>query len=231
MIALNRQMKILIVVLAVQAVGLLFVYRAEKDVAATPLSEFPKVVGQWSLLKEGVVEQEVQDELRADDVLTRIYRRRSDRSAVSLFIAYFRSQRTGKAPHSPKNCLPGSGWTPSISDTVTLDLGPGRPPLQANRYVVTKGDSESIVLYWYQSRDRSVASEYLAKVYVVLDSIRFNRSDTSLVRVVVPVVDDDMDKAMADATSFARSVALLLPRLDQFRGAGAPTLKTSSITR
>ncbi len=44
-----------------------------------------------------------------------------------------------------------------------------------------------MVLYWYQARDRVIASEYSAKIYTVTDAIRYNRSDTSLVRVVVGV--------------------------------------------
>ena len=38
-----------------------------------PLSEFPTTAGSWQLAKEGVVEKEVQDVLKADDVLSRYY--------------------------------------------------------------------------------------------------------------------------------------------------------------
>ena len=50
------------------------------------------------------------DVLRADDTLNRIYRLRA--ASSYLFIAYFKTQRYGQSPHSPKNCLPGSGWEP-----------------------------------------------------------------------------------------------------------------------
>jgi EpsI family protein len=46
---------------------------------------------------------------------------------------------------------------------------------------------ESIVLYWYQSQGRVIADEFAAKFYLIADSIRRHRSDTALVRVVVPV--------------------------------------------
>ena len=36
---------------------------------------------------------------------------------MTLYIGYFRSQRTGATIHSPKNCLPGAGWTP-MTETI-----------------------------------------------------------------------------------------------------------------
>ena len=78
-------------------------------------------------------------------------------------------------------------------------------PIEVNRYVVQKGDAKSLVIYWYQSRDRVVASEYSAKGYVVYDALRSNRTDSALVRVIVPVINNDSDKAMAAATDFIRA--------------------------
>ena len=125
--------------------------------------------------------------------------------SAHLFVAYFRSQRTGQAPHSPKNCLPGSGWVPDLQDEVKIDI-PGRnQPIEANRYVVAKGDQKSLVLYWYQSRDRVVANEYKAKFYVVADALRYNRTDTALVRIVVPVIDGDLDRSQKAAVDFVQS--------------------------
>ena len=89
-----------------------------------------------------MVEQEVQDVLKADELLTRSYVNAGQQMAAHLFVAYFRSQRTGQTPHSPKNCLPGSGWIPSVSDVIHIDI-PGRQPIEANRYVVAKGDQKS----------------------------------------------------------------------------------------
>jgi EpsI family protein len=119
-------------------------------------------------------------------------------------VAAFRSQRTGKAPHSPKNCLPGSGWVKISSGEIPIDVGRATP-ISVNRYVVAYGSQRSLVLYWYQSRDRAVADEYKAKFWVIRDAIRLNRTDTALVRVVVPVVNRDEAQAEAAATDFVKS--------------------------
>jgi hypothetical protein len=77
-----------------------------------------------------VIEQEVLDVLKADDILNRVYCSaaspdcaQTGRGSANLFVAGFRTQRTGKAPHSPKNCLPGSGWVPLSSGETAIDVG------------------------------------------------------------------------------------------------------------
>jgi EpsI family protein len=170
-----------------------------------PLSEVPSQFNSWVLQQEGVVEPEIQAVLKADELLTRSYVSSEQGMGAHMFVAYFRSQRTGQTPHSPKNCLPGSGWVPSLSDIVHVPI-PGRAePIEVNRYVVGKGDQKSLVLYWYQSRDRVVASEYKAKFYVIADALRYNRTDTALVRVVMPLIDNDVDRSSKAAYDFIRS--------------------------
>jgi EpsI family protein len=187
--------------------------RNENPPAHTPLQGVPAAIGGWRLAQEGVVAKEVQEVLRADDLLNRTYAHAESRNVASLFVAYFRSQRTGVTPHSPKNCLPGSGWIPSESSIIPVAI-PGRDgPIRVNLYLVSKGDARSVTLYWYQSRGRVVASEYAAKIYTVLDAIRFNRTDTALVRVVVPVTERGRDIAQRVAERF---VADVFPTLAPF---------------
>jgi EpsI family protein len=119
-------------------------------------------------------------------------------------VASFRTQRNGKTPHSPKNCLPGSGWVPLSSGEIAIDVGRAAP-ITVNRYLIASGSQKQLVLYWYQSRDRAVANEYNAKFWVMADAIRLNRTDTALVRVIVPLANRDEAKAQATATDFVKS--------------------------
>ncbi len=200
----SRAAQILTAVLILQAVITYGMTRNEAIAPKKPLSEVPAQIGDWRLLQEGVVDKETQDVLKADELLTRSYGRPGAPLPAHLFVAYFKTQRTGQMPHSPKNCLPGSGWVPSVSEFVHIDV-PGRGPIEVNRYLVAKGDSKSIVMYWYQSRDRVVASEYRARFFSIADAIRYNRSDTALVRVIVPVVGDDEATATRIATEFIQA--------------------------
>lgn len=148
--------------------------------ARQPLASFPRTLGGWGSM-DIPISQEVRDILGPGDFLLRDYQDPANGAEVDLFIAYFPSQRSGDAIHSPKNCLPGAGWVPVRSERISVDV-PGHTPFQANRYLIAKGEDRRLVLYWYLAHDRAVASEYAAKFYLVADSIRERRSDGSLIR-------------------------------------------------
>ncbi len=203
-------------VLLTQA-GLLYSsIRPEAVPDSPPLSTLPLTLGSWQYFQDYDVDQETRDILKADDLLLRGYTDPASGRAGTIFVAAFRSQRNGKAPHSPKNCLPGSGWTQLSSDLYPIEVG-NSEPIVVNRYIVQHGDEHSLVMYWYQSRDRVVASEYTAKFWVMADAIHLNRTDTALVRVVMPMHDpNDSGGATAAAVSFIqgffRPLRSILPR-------------------
>jgi EpsI family protein len=204
----SRSARILTLVLVVQSAVFYGFSRQEATPSIAPLSTFPTTVGDWSLYQEGVIEKEILDVLRADDILSRTYY--SSSGLANLFIAFFKSQRAGQAPHSPKNCLPGSGWVPELSGIVSISVPGSDQSIEVNRYIVQKGDERSLVLYWYQSRNRVVANEYVAKFYVVADAIRYNRTDTALVRVVIPFTGSDHGPALRLGEQFVQAVFPLL---------------------
>jgi EpsI family protein len=160
--------------------------KAEYYPSRIALQQFPMQVGEWSGT-DLTLSKDTLDVLGPGDFLLREYQNPSEQMAtINLFIAYFRSQRAGDTIHSPKNCLPGSGWAPVRSERITLSVA-GHAPFEANRYIIARGGSRQIVLYWYWAHDRGVASEYWAKYYLVKDSIKMNRSDGSLVRVITQI--------------------------------------------
>lgn len=176
--------------------------RSEVIPRAKPLSGFPAVIGDWRMVRENILEQDERDVLRADDYLTRQYA--GPGKTASLLVAYFQSQRAGQTPHSPKNCLPGSGWAWSVADTIPVSIASRARPIEINRYIVSKGDERAVVLYWYQSRDRVVASEYRAAAFTAWDALRYNRTDTELVRVVTPVTQSGVEFIQAFFTELRR---------------------------
>ncbi len=201
--AVSRAALILSVLLLTQAAVFYGFSRGELAPPHRPLDQLPLRFGDWNMVKQGVMEKEIQDVLQADDYVTRWYAK-PNAPVASLFVAFFKSQRAGQAPHSPKNCLPGSGWIWTVSDTIPITL-PDSRTVTVNRYIVQRGEQKSMVLYWYQSRDRVVASEYSAKVYVVSDALRYNRTDTALVRVEVPVFEGNDQAATAAGVDFVKS--------------------------
>jgi EpsI family protein len=179
------------------------VSHGEKIPIHSPLSSFPRTIGAWQG-QDVRLDSRLTDTLNADDVLTRMYSG-PGLPPVGLYIAYFQSQRQGQTIHSPKNCLPGSGWTPLRSRQETIAVGE-RQAVNLNWYVVQNGLDRQLVLYWYQSHGRTVASEYIAKMNMVLDAIELNRTDGALIRIALPIESDDESETEKIGREFLREV-------------------------
>jgi len=180
--------------------------RSEAAPVVPPLATFPAALNGWTAVREFPLDPEVQALLRADDTMNRLYADSTGRHNVNLFVAYFKTQRSGQTPHSPKNCLPGSGWESVEEGRLPVTVANRAEPIVVNQYVVARGAERSVVLYWYQSHNRVIASEYAAKFWLVMDSIRYHRSDTALVRIIVPVADNDDVSARTAGVGLLQSV-------------------------
>ena len=184
----------------------------EARVSRKSLKEFPARIGSWQQQGEDVrFDDETEKVLRADDYVSRNFQ--SNGRFASLYVGYYATQRNGATYHSPLNCLPGSGWV--MSDGGKMTITPtGAPSFEANRYVIQNGNQRALIIYWYQGRGSAVASEYLAKIYTVLDSVRRRRSDGALVRVMTPLGNSPADaekSAIELATEAARELPAFVP--------------------
>jgi EpsI family protein len=170
------------------ATGLLLQVRSHNEIVPQreSLSSLPLQFGRWSG-RDISIDEQTLDILGPGEFLLRDYEDRSElEPPLGLFIAYFPSQKAGDTIHSPNHCLPGAGWVPTQRQVVQV-ARPDGSSFPANRYVVSKAGQRELVLYWYQAHGRAVASEYWAKYYLVADSIRMNRSDGALVRLITPM--------------------------------------------
>ena len=201
----SRSARILTVVFLAQASLFYGFSRRENVPVHKQLADFTWPNQTWTMVEDSKLDEDTLKVLNADDILSRVYVDKQTNRAATLFVAYFETQRTGKIPHSPKNCLPGSGWTPSQSGVAEISIPGEAQPIRVNQYVVSRGQNQSIVFYWYQARNRVIASEYSAKIYTVTDAIRYNRSDTALVRVVVNVSDGNIKDTTQTGISFVQS--------------------------
>jgi len=69
-----------------------------------------------------------------------------------------------------------------------------------------------MVLYWYQSQGRIVASEYLAKFLLITDGLKNRPTDGAMVRIWTSAADGETS-AQARAVDFARRV---YPKIEEF---------------
>jgi EpsI family protein len=192
----------------------LFVLQARGHNEAVPiykdLSTFPMQIANRQAI-DIPINPAALEVLGPGEYLMRDYLSASGDAPVNLYIAFFPSQRTGDTIHSPKNCLPGSGWAPIESGHQYLHRSDGST-ITVNRYLVAKGSEQDFVLYWYQAHGRVTPSEYWAKVVLVTDAIRLNRTDGALIRVLVPIGRRGREvSAERDAVDFAEQILPVLP--------------------
>jgi EpsI family protein len=187
--------------------------RSEINPPRAPLDSLPSQIAGWTGSDE-VFDQQTLDILGPGEFLVREYENASQpQPGINLYIAYFPTQKAGDTIHSPNHCLPGAGWVPTSREKVQL-TGADGSSFPVNRYVVSKSGERQLVLYWFQAHGRAVASEYWAKYYLVSDSVRMNRSDGGLVRLMTPMLPDESPDA-AEAR-IMKLGSQLLPLLDSY---------------
>lgn len=202
-----RRACMLAALLFAAALGLNVMLREAPLRPARSLQQFPLQVGPWKGTAWPLSEKTLAA-LDLHDYLNRVYFGPGQRVA-GLYIAYYPRQTFGDDIHSPKNCLPGSGWEPIANGALTLNLPHGR--ISVNRYLVARGSQRELILYWFQQRGRVIRSEYWSKFYQVWDGLRQGRSDAALVRVAIPISGNR--SAAAVGADFIRQV---MPRLHGF---------------
>jgi EpsI family protein len=175
-------------------------------------STFPKQIGEWAG-KEERLDEKIYDILGADEFYFSNYRR-PDGCQVQFYIGFYQSQREGDLIHSPKNCMPGSGWNiikTHVEELIIPNTNPGK--IKTIKLVIQKDAQKQVVLYFFKSRGRIIYSEYMQKIYLVIDSIVRHRTDGSFVRLITPVSNDDEDKALNTLKDFA---VQLMPILNEY---------------
>lgn len=162
-----------------------------------PLAEFPGEVSGFRVTDDLRMSPGELRTLAPDEYLLREYAG-PDGSDMTLFVAFYGRQASGSSVHSPRNCLPGSGWEPVRHDRVETPTVYG--PARVNRYLVEhESGQRALVYYWYQGRGRVEANEYRVKADLVRDAVLRRRTDEGLVRLVFPVGRGTAELAEADA--------------------------------
>jgi EpsI family protein len=177
------------------------------DRLALPLSEIPRQLAGWTAIGDDQLNDRVLTRLQPTTYLARTYGRGQDR--ISLFVAYFATQRAGGSLHTPKRCLPGAGWAIVRKDIVAVNWE-GRP-VEVNDYTIQKGSDSAVVLYWYQSRGRVVNNEYLGKLLLLRDAVLDGTTSGSIVRLTVQNQPESIEAAV-------RFASRLLPEIHRCLG-------------
>ena len=165
---------------------------------AVPLEQIVPSVAGWTAIKDEKLPEGTLRALDATSYLSRTYRK--DSKELDLFVAFYSQQRAGESMHSPKHCLPGAGWEIWKHDSALVATNGSQ--YEVNKYSIQNSGTRMLMLYWYQSKSRIIASEYLGKVLLAKDTIMTGRTAGSIVRIMLP----DVPSAPGEGVAFAASI-------------------------
>ena len=180
-----------------------------------PLASLPEFIGDWvDFGDEEPMEQKLITYLGLTDYVWRDYGKEGeDTYLVNLYIGFHGKQVQGKNIHSPKVCLPSSGWKTVHHKKIKL-AGESGDEFSVNYMLVTRGEYKMVSLFWYQSRGIRYSNEYIGKWYRTLDTAKQMRTDGSLIRLLYTIPkDESAEEALRQLKGFAQD---LLPLLDEF---------------
>lgn len=173
---------------------------------AMPFEDFPTVVGEWRMIGDAQFDPETLKILRPTDYMARRYKR-ADGAVADIYVGYHDGASKAGPLHSPRNCLPGSGWVEVSSEKKSIPLS-GKN-LDAVMAVYQHGEMADLFIYWFQVGGKVVSNEYDLKISEVLNSIRNSKRDTSFIRISV-AMPGDKATAADSATDFLRSIQPVL---------------------
>jgi EpsI family protein len=115
---------------------------------------------------------------------------------LNLWVAYNAHQGDGNLLHSPRTCLPGSGWEYERLERRAIAMSETRSGgmFHVNEAIAVRGTARIALVYWMEARGRQVASETWNKLYTFYDSLFYRRSDGALVRVLTEVRSGETDQ-------------------------------------
>jgi EpsI family protein len=172
-----------------------------------PLDTVARHIAGFTGIDNPALKDETLAQLKPTSYLARTYGKPGMQADV--FIAFYAQQRAGESMHSPKHCLPGAGW--EIWDYGSTDIRAGGQDHRINKYSISKDGTRMLVLYWYQSKNRIIASEYTGKILLARDALLHNSTAGSIVRIIVP----DEPGSLQAARAFASE---LLPQVQRCLG-------------
>jgi EpsI family protein len=208
----NTRVAIISVVLTAAIIFLSFLDKGMSVPIKRPLEAFPREIGKWSFVNTTSLPQKVEEKLGVDDYLEYDYISPAGQ-VLNLYVSYFTSME-GKGFHSPRNCMPGAGWDVASLKPLAIKIRHSHSmPVEINNMILQKGADRQVVLYWYWCRGRIIRSEYMEKIYQVLDSIFKRRTDGSFIRIMASASKGNVEETTPYLKEFAEQI---IPVLNDF---------------
>lgn len=137
----------------------------------------------------------------AEETLSRLYES-PDKKQIELFVGYNGRQFDENRLQSPKLVFP-RGWEYASTDEISIPLA-GEKPIDAVGLVTKKSNAKRFVLFWYEVRGRSFASDFRNRMELIRGLAFHGRTDAAVVRLATPIEEfESVEKAKDRLVSFS----------------------------
>jgi EpsI family protein len=167
---------------------------------ARPFGEFPPVHAGWRMVGQSSLSENVIKVLMPTNYLSRRYVA-EDGTTVDMYLSFFDGGPDSGGIHSPKHCMPGSGWFEMSSERTTMELG--GETVKLVRAVYAMGEQRELIYYWFDMRGKTMSDEYSLKLAEIKGSMFHNRRDQSFIRISVQA-RDNVEAAQKQVEDFLR---------------------------
>lgn len=190
--------------------GLAALYVQTRSEAAVPMSKplnlFPVLLGNWVMINESHFSDQVLEVLKPSDYLSRSYKN-AHGDQLGLYLGFHNGGPESGPIHSPKQCLPGSGWNRLNGEVHTLTIEGRKVSFVSSVY--QKDQERQLFLYWFQVRNETLTNEYALKMAMIQNSLLANRRDSAFIRLSLMVTENE-SAALATGEKFMRDFVPLL---------------------
>ncbi|NOY88705.1 MAG: EpsI family protein [FCB group bacterium] len=185
---------ILIILLVTFSIALVIKYYHPSSKEDVNFDDFPMQLGDWQGERD-IIPKYVSDLLNPEDIFSASYTNK-DGIRVHLFFDYFSSSATYGGPHSPRNCLPGSGWL--ITATTKRKINIGDRIISVGRFDLQEDREKQVMDFWYVTNFGETSNDYRFKFYELLSSLTFKPKDIGFIRYIA----DNDPKSLAALDEF-----------------------------
>ena len=158
----------------------------------------------WKLVAFHPLDKEIVDALKLDDYINADYVKGS--SKISLYVGYYLTGRKLGAAHHPLVCFPGQGWL--VTDRLRQKLRLTKSLNAVICYssmIIRRGDEQELVIYWFQSNDRTSPGTFLQKVFAFLNRFYRDSGENAFVRITVSLDGSSIQDAGETVDNFIQA--------------------------
>jgi len=198
---------LIVLVLCFAVTGMLILAKSK---ATTPKKEIPltkalaKIPG-WRMTSPVPLDPRIARALKLDDYINANFS--NGKNTVSLYIGYYFSDKKLGAAHDPMVCFPGQGWTLSKIDTGLLQLQQGKNSdnILFSIMVANKGDQKQLIIYWFQSYDKTNTNTFSQKVSSFFERVTHRSEGNAFVRIITSLNGQTRKEAQKTVENFIRA--------------------------